>query len=295
MQTGRVPADRPRGHQSADGLDRLRRHEAAASSTAQASLDGGFAAARTAYDGGWAGYLGSLKPVPASASGWSTEWKVSAMVLAASEDKTVPRRLRRGTQPGLGLVELAAVPGRLPRGLVARPLPDRHRAAGDRRRRGGEPRAGLPVDGAAARRRLVPAELAAGRHAGVRRPADGRGRVPDRAGAPARPHRRRGLGAREEVGGLRRRARPADAAGALGERRPATRRPPSRPRSPAWSARRTSPRRTATARRRRPTWRRPTSGSRASESMTATTTGPLQLVAVLPARHEERAPGLRRP
>jgi glucoamylase len=27
--------------------------------------------------------------VPASASGWSTEWKVSAMVLSASEDKTV--------------------------------------------------------------------------------------------------------------------------------------------------------------------------------------------------------------
>jgi glucoamylase len=58
-------------------------------STAQGSLGGGFAAARTAYDGGWAGYLGSLKPVPSSASGWSTEWKVSAMVLAASEDKTV--------------------------------------------------------------------------------------------------------------------------------------------------------------------------------------------------------------
>ncbi len=90
VQTGRVPVNglpeppERRPSRSASAPPR-----AAALSTAQASLDGGFAAARTAYDGGWAGYLGSLKPVPASASGWSTEWKVSAMVLAASEDKTV--------------------------------------------------------------------------------------------------------------------------------------------------------------------------------------------------------------
>ena len=56
--------------------------------TARASLAAGFAAARSAYDAGWSGYLAGLKPPPASAAGWLTEWKVSAMVLAASEDKT---------------------------------------------------------------------------------------------------------------------------------------------------------------------------------------------------------------
>jgi glucoamylase len=88
-------ADRPgqgerlRNHQTSPSRSASAPPRAPALSTAQASLGGGFAAARTAYDAGWAGYLGSFKPVPASASGWSTEWKVSAMVLAASEDKTV--------------------------------------------------------------------------------------------------------------------------------------------------------------------------------------------------------------
>jgi glucoamylase len=89
VQTGRVPVNGLTNHQSVTVSIGFGGTESAALSTAQASLAGGFAAARTAYDGGWAGYLGSLKPVPASASGWSTEWKVSAMVLAASEDKTV--------------------------------------------------------------------------------------------------------------------------------------------------------------------------------------------------------------
>jgi glucoamylase len=89
VQTGRVPVNGLTNHQSVTVSIGFGGTESAALSTAQASLAGGFAAARTAYDGGWAGYLGSLKQVPASASGWSTEWKVSAMVLAASEDKTV--------------------------------------------------------------------------------------------------------------------------------------------------------------------------------------------------------------
>jgi glucoamylase len=89
VQTGRVPVNGLTNHQSVTVSIGFGGTENAALSTAQASLAGGFAAARTAYDGGWAGYLGSLKQVPASASGWSTEWKVSAMVLAASEDKTV--------------------------------------------------------------------------------------------------------------------------------------------------------------------------------------------------------------
>ena len=91
VQTGRVPVNGLPNHQSVTVSIGFGAHRgrAALSHAPQASLAGGFAAARTAYDGGWAGYLGSLKPVPASASGWSTEWKVSAMVLAASEDKTV--------------------------------------------------------------------------------------------------------------------------------------------------------------------------------------------------------------
>jgi glucoamylase len=89
VQTGRVKVNGLRNHQNFTVSIGFGSTEGAALSTAQGSLGGGFAAARTAYDGGWAGYLGSLKPVPASASGWSTEWKVSAMVLAASEDKTV--------------------------------------------------------------------------------------------------------------------------------------------------------------------------------------------------------------
>ena len=89
VQAGRVPLTGLSGSQNATVSIGFGAKVAAAIATAQSSLDGGFAAARTAYDAGWAGYLGSLKQVPASASGWSTEWKVSAMVLAASEDKTV--------------------------------------------------------------------------------------------------------------------------------------------------------------------------------------------------------------
>src|SRR3954451_22473028 len=69
VQTGRVPVNGLTNHQSVTVSIGFGSSENAALSTAQASLAGGFAAARTAYDGGWAGYLGSLKPVPASASG----------------------------------------------------------------------------------------------------------------------------------------------------------------------------------------------------------------------------------
>jgi len=61
---------------------------AAAASTAARALDRGFAAARTAYSTGWHRYLSSLRPVPRSAARWRTTYDVSAMVLAASEDKT---------------------------------------------------------------------------------------------------------------------------------------------------------------------------------------------------------------
>jgi glucoamylase len=57
-------------------------------STARVALAGGFAAAAAGYAGGWHAYLSSLKPRPASASGLATDYDVSVMTLAASEDKT---------------------------------------------------------------------------------------------------------------------------------------------------------------------------------------------------------------
>jgi glucoamylase len=62
--------------------------ENAAADTATAALRRGFAAARAGYQHGWHGYLTGLRPAPASAAGWRTAYDVSAMVLAASEDKT---------------------------------------------------------------------------------------------------------------------------------------------------------------------------------------------------------------
>jgi glucoamylase len=60
----------------------------AATSTAARALARGFAEARAAYSTGWHRYLSSLRPVPRSAARWHATYDVSAMVLAASEDKT---------------------------------------------------------------------------------------------------------------------------------------------------------------------------------------------------------------
>ncbi|MCW2656598.1 MAG: Glucodextranase [Jatrophihabitans sp.] len=60
----------------------------AAVSTARASLATGFARAQRVYADGWHGYLSTLKPVPRSVAGAATEYHVSQMVLAGSEDKT---------------------------------------------------------------------------------------------------------------------------------------------------------------------------------------------------------------
>jgi glucoamylase len=55
--------------------------------TARASLERGFAGAARAYARGWHDYVGELKPRPASARAYGPAYWVSAMVLAASEDK----------------------------------------------------------------------------------------------------------------------------------------------------------------------------------------------------------------
>ncbi|HEV7823896.1 MAG TPA: glycoside hydrolase family 15 protein [Mycobacteriales bacterium] len=62
--------------------------ESDAAATAAAALGGGFAQARHRYEQVWNRYLGSLAPRPASVRRWRTTYDVSAMVLAASEDKT---------------------------------------------------------------------------------------------------------------------------------------------------------------------------------------------------------------
>ncbi len=62
--------------------------ENAAANAAAAALKRGFSVARVAYQLGWYAYLASLRPAPASAGAWRTSYTVSAMVLAASEDKT---------------------------------------------------------------------------------------------------------------------------------------------------------------------------------------------------------------
>jgi glucoamylase len=59
-----------------------------AADSADAALGEGFDAALDAYAQGWHEYLDGLAPVPASAEQWRTEYDVSAMVIAASEDKT---------------------------------------------------------------------------------------------------------------------------------------------------------------------------------------------------------------
>ena len=57
-------------------------------STARASLANGFGDVQHAYASGWHSYLATLKAVPRPAARWATEYHVSQMVLAGSEDKT---------------------------------------------------------------------------------------------------------------------------------------------------------------------------------------------------------------
>ena len=191
----------------------------ASSRVADASLRDGFAQVAAEYAFGWRRYLGSLDRPPASVQRWLREWRVSAMVLAASEDKTY-----RG-----GFV---AAPGRpWAWAFELRDIPVYH-AVWSRDQY--QIATGLLAagDDAAANRaldylwdvqqragRVVPAEQPARRRAGLRQPADGRGRAPDRPRLAARALGRRRLGARPAVGRLPGRERPGVAAGALGEPR----------------------------------------------------------------------------
>jgi glucoamylase len=88
VQTGRVPVNGLRGSRSFTMAVGFGDTEEAAASTAALSLRTRFARHRAAYDAGWHRYLDRHRSVPASMKRWRTEWNVSAMVLAASEDKT---------------------------------------------------------------------------------------------------------------------------------------------------------------------------------------------------------------
>ena len=189
----------------------------------RAALRRGFGAAARAYARGWHAYLDGLDARRRAARPEQRQlYRVSAMVLAASEDKT-----HRGAY-----VAAPAAPWAFGRDDPSGPYHlvwsrDLYQiataliAAGDPA--GAEPGAGLPLRRAAEAGRLVPAELAGRRHAGLGRPAARRGGAADRAGLPARPHRRRAPGPRQAGGRLPARLRAGrqpgavDAAGALGE------------------------------------------------------------------------------
>jgi len=59
-----------------------------AGDAATGALAGGFDAVASAYADGWHGYLAGLNPEPASAAAYGPTYDVSAMALAAHEDKT---------------------------------------------------------------------------------------------------------------------------------------------------------------------------------------------------------------
>jgi glucoamylase len=88
VQTGRVPVTGLPGQRAFTVALGFGATEDAAWRTAARSLRTRFAAHRARYATGWDRYLDARRGVPASAKRWRTEWNVSAMVLAASEDKT---------------------------------------------------------------------------------------------------------------------------------------------------------------------------------------------------------------
>jgi glucoamylase len=61
--------------------------QSAAVSAASAALSSGLGSVSAAYESGWHNYLNGVRPRPASVSAYATTYDVSAMVLAASEDK----------------------------------------------------------------------------------------------------------------------------------------------------------------------------------------------------------------
>jgi glucoamylase len=88
VQTGETSLSGLPGHRDLTVAVGFGTTAAKASRTAHASLSAGFTPTAASYASGWRHYLATLRPVPHSAARWRSLWRVSAMVLAASEDKT---------------------------------------------------------------------------------------------------------------------------------------------------------------------------------------------------------------
>ncbi|HEY7075028.1 MAG TPA: glycoside hydrolase family 15 protein [Solirubrobacteraceae bacterium] len=88
VQTARTALTGLRGHRTLTLALGFGRTAAAARRTAHQSLDRGFARVGRAYAAGWHRYLAGLKRPPKPARRFATTYDVSAMVLAASENKT---------------------------------------------------------------------------------------------------------------------------------------------------------------------------------------------------------------
>ena len=167
-------------------------------------------------------YRNQLKPIPAAAVPVTERVRDLAARPQGPRGQGQPGRVRRLAEHAVGLGRAADRPRQPALGAVsprlgARPLPDRHGAAGGGGQGLGGQRARLPLRRAAARRRLVPAELPGRRHAEVEGRADGPGRAADRARLAARAHRRARLAPHPQGRRLHRRPRADLRAGALGE------------------------------------------------------------------------------
>ena len=88
VQTGKTALTGLTGSQNLRLGAGLRRHDRDAGDAATGALAGGFDAVASAYADGWHGYLAGLNPEPASAAAYGPTYDVSAMALAAHEDKT---------------------------------------------------------------------------------------------------------------------------------------------------------------------------------------------------------------
>ena len=196
VQTGRVPVNGT-GRQRFTVSIGFAATERMAARRASASAEPHFLKTLAEYAAGWHAYLRDVRKAPDSVGSWHHRVERLGDGARGERGQDLPRRLRRGTGQAMGVGQRPAEPARLPRGLVARPLPDHDRAAGDRRQRRRQPHAHLPLAAPAEAGRLLPAELPPRRQAGLRRPADGRGRLPDRDGVAARATWRGRLAARE--------------------------------------------------------------------------------------------------
>ena len=169
---------------------------------------------------GWHAYLDSLKRRGRPRRRpFATDLRRVGDDARRARGQDAPRRLRRLAEHAVGVrpgPREAVV--RLPPGVVARPLPDRHRAARGRRQRGRRARARLPVRQAADARRLLPPELEPSTA-----PSTGTNLQLDEVALPIvlawqlGRARRQDLRERQARGRLHPRQGSADPAGALGE------------------------------------------------------------------------------